>query len=223
MGRYNSTEFGGMPSISLYDDTRIDSVPSIFSRKSGSIGRHKMHYQSEPLTMWIDRRLILRKSTIQGVGTFTIEPIPAGQLLILTTGGLIVTPEARQAGTMLLEAEIYNEESLSSGLSIVTPKVFHYYVNHSCEPNAIDISRSSNITQYIAWREIQAQEEITTDYGIIGARIEQCMCKSSLCRGQITPDDWQIPELQQQYRGFFPWHMEQKIQQANKCKEQEHA
>lgn len=173
-----------------------------------------MSYQSEPLTMWIDRRLVLRKSAIQGIGTFAVAPIPAGQLLILTTGGLIVTEENRRSGLVELEAEMYNEELLSNGLSILTPKVFHYYVNHCCESNAIDVSRTPNTTQYIAWRNIQAQEEITTDYGVIGAGIEACACASASCRGQITPNDWQLPELQQRYRGDFPWYMAQKIQQA---------
>jgi uncharacterized protein len=175
-----------------------------------------MKYQSEPITMWIDRRLVLRKSPIQGIGTFAIESIPAGQLLILTTGGLVVTAQDNQSGKIQLEAEMYNEERLPGNLSIVTPKVFHYYVNHCCEPNAVDVSRSPNITQYIAWQDIAAQEEITTDYGIIGDRIELCMCKSPRCRGRVTPDDWRIPELQQRYRGYFPWHIEQKIQQVNK-------
>jgi SET domain-containing protein len=166
-----------------------------------------MSYQSEPLTIWIDRRLVLRQSAIQGVGTCAIEPIPAGQLLILTTGGLVVTAEERQSGEIQLEAELYNEEALPGRLSIVTPKVFHYYINHCCEPNAVDMSRSPNSTQYIAWRDIQAQEEITTDYGIIGASVERCMCRSPRCRGQVTPDDWRLPELQQQYRGYFPWHI----------------
>jgi hypothetical protein len=175
-----------------------------------------MKYQSEPITMWIDRRLVLRQSPIQGIGTFAIEPIPAGQLLILTTGGLVVAAQDNQSGKIQLEAEMYNEERLPGNLSIVTPKVFHYYVNHCCEPNAVDVSRSPNITQYIAWQDIAAQEEITTDYGIIGARIELCMCKSPRCRGRVTPDDWRLSELQQRYRGYFPWYMEQKIQQVNK-------
>ena len=76
-----------------------------------------MSYQSEPITMWIDRRLILRRSLIQGIGTFAIEPIPAGQLLILMTGGLVLTPEDRQSEAFDLEAEMYNEESLPDGLS----------------------------------------------------------------------------------------------------------
>ena len=179
-----------------------------------------MNYQSEPITMWIDRRLFLRKSLIQGIGTFAIEPIPAGQLLILTTGGLVLTPEDRQSGAADLEAEMYNEEWLPNSLSIVTPKVFHYYVNHCCEPNAVDLSRSPNITQYVALQDIPAQEEITTDYGIFGGtRIEHCMCRSPRCRGRVTLDDWQLPKLQQRYRKYFPWHVEQKIQQANQHEE----
>lgn len=161
--------------------------------------------------MWIDRRIVLRKSLIQGIGIFAIDSIPAGQLLIFTTGGLIITPQDRQAGTVALEGELYNEESLPNGMSIVTPKGFHYYVNHCCEPNAVDISRSLNITQYIALRDIQAQEEITTDYGIFGeASLETCQCQSIHCRGRVTTDDWQLPELQQ-YRSYFPWRLEQKI------------
>lgn len=172
------------------------------------------HIQSEPLTMWIDRRIVLRRSAIQGVGTFAVAPIPAGQLLILTTGGLVVTPEARQSGMAELEADMYNEESLPGGQSIVTPKVFHYYINHCCEPNALDMSRSPNVTQYVAWRDIQAQEEVTTDYGLVGASIERCRCESPSCRGQVTLDDWQLPQLQQRYRGYFPQHMDQKLRQV---------
>jgi SET domain-containing protein len=173
-----------------------------------------MSYQSEPLTLWIDRRLVLRTSSIHDIGTFAIEPIPAGQLLILTTGGLVVTPQNKASLTIGLAAELYNEESLPDNRSILTPKVFHYYINHCCDPNVVDLSRSPNGTQYIAWREIKAQEELTTDYGMLGARIARCMCKSPRCRGEVTPDDWQLPELQQRYRGYFPWHIEQKIQQA---------
>lgn len=108
---------------------------------------------------------------------------------------------------------MYNEELLPDGQSIVTPK-FHYYVNHSCEPTALDMARSPNVTQYIAWRDIRAQEEVTTDYGLIGAAIKHCLCGSPSCRGRVTPNDWRLAKLQQQYRGYFPWHMDREIRQA---------
>lgn len=171
-------------------------------------------FQNEPVTMWFDRRLVMRQSPIQGIGTFAIEPIPAGQLLVMVSGGLVFTLDDWQSGRVHVEAEMYNQEALAENVYVITPKVFNYYINHRCNPNAVDLSRSANTTQYIAWRDIEAGEEVTTDYGIYGgASIERCGCQSSLCRGRITPDDWQLPELQQRYRGYFPWRLEQQIYQ----------
>lgn len=176
-----------------------------------------MTYQSEPITMWFDRRIVLQTSPIQGIGTFATETIHAGELLMLVTGGLVVTPEDRRAGKIVLAPDMYNQESLPGDLKILTPKLFQYYINHSCNPNAIDITKSSNSTQYVAWRDIQVGEEVTTDYGIYGgATLEPCECKSEVCRGRVTPDDWQIPEVQQRYRGHFPLHIEERITQSSK-------
>jgi hypothetical protein len=67
-----------------------------------------------------------------------------------------------------------------------------------------------------AWREIEAGEEITTDYAYGEAspsyRLEPCACGSRLCRGRVTGDDWRLPELQQRYRGHFTPHIERLIQ-----------
>ena len=52
-----------------------------------------MNFQSEPITMWFDRRLVLRQSPIQGIGTFTVEAIPAGQLLVMVSGGFVFTSD----------------------------------------------------------------------------------------------------------------------------------
>jgi len=173
-------------------------------------------YQSEPVTMWFDQRILMQESPIQGIGTFATETIHAGELLILVTGGLVLTSDDRRSGKVQLAAGLYNQESVPGDLRIVTPKVFHYYINHSCEPNAIDLSKSPNSTHYIAWHDIQAEEEVTTDYGIYGgATLERCECRSPRCRGRVTPNDWQLPELQQRYRGCFPWRLEQPIPQMN--------
>lgn len=140
-----------------------------------------MSYQSEPVTMWFDRRLVLRQSPIQGIGTFATEAIPAGQLLILVTGGLVYTAEDWQSGKVQLEGDMYNEEVLPDDSRIATPKVFHYYINHSCAPNAIDLTRQPTATQYVALREIRAGEEVTADY-LNKATLEVCACNTSCCR-----------------------------------------
>jgi uncharacterized protein len=140
-----------------------------------------MYYQTEPITMWFDRRLVLRRSPIHGIGTFATHEINAGELLILVTGGIVVTTEDWQAGRVDLEDEMYNQETLAENVFIVTPKLFHYYINHCCEPNAVDLSRSGTATQYVALRHIRAQEEITADY-YTQATLEVCLCKSPRCR-----------------------------------------
>lgn len=140
-----------------------------------------MSDQSEPITMWFDRRLVLRKSPIQGIGTFATDDIVAGELLILVTGGIVYTTEDWQTGKVQLEAELYNEANIAKDLCIATPKSFHYYVNHSCDANAVDLSRSGKTTQYVAARLIRAGEEITADY-YDETTLAQCNCQSPKCR-----------------------------------------
>jgi SET domain-containing protein len=140
-----------------------------------------MNYQTEPLTMWFDRRLVLRKSPIHNIGTFATDDIGAGELLMMVTGGLVVTPEDRRAGELQLAPEMYNQESLPDGLIVLTPKLFQYYINHSCDANAVDITRSPNSTQYVALRDIRANDEITADYYNESA-LDICNCMSPRCR-----------------------------------------
>lgn len=140
-----------------------------------------MNYQTEPITMWFDRRLVLRKSPIHNIGTFAIDDIRAGELLMIVTGGLVVTEDDRKSGRLQLVPDMYNEESLAEGVYILTPKLFHYYINHACEANAVDLSRSPNATQYVALRDIHADEEITADY-YDEKTLEICNCQSPRCR-----------------------------------------
>ena len=140
-----------------------------------------MNTQTEPITMWFDRRLVMRKSPIHGIGTFATHDIDAGELLMLVTGGLIVGVEDLQPERLQLAADMYNQETLAEGVFILTPKLFHYYINHSCDPNAVDITRRANSTQYVALRDIHANEEITADY-YDETTLKVCLCKSPRCR-----------------------------------------
>ena len=166
-----------------------------------------MSYRSEPVTMWFDRRIVLRKSPIHGTGLYATEHIRAGERLMWIAGGIVFTTEDWQTGRIQLDGELYNEEKLDDNLFVATPKALHYYINHSCDPNLINST---------AWRDIQAGDEITTEYGLSGESVlETCRCGASQCRGRVTKSDWQLPELQQRYRGQFPLHIERRIQQMN--------
>jgi SET domain-containing protein len=158
--------------------------------------------------MWFDRRLAMRKSPIHGTGLFALEDIRAGERLMWVSGGIVYTSEDWRTGRVVLDGELYNEEQIGDDLFLATPKAMNYYVNHSCDPSMLN---------QIAWRDIRAGEEITTDYayGEAGPNylLEPCRCGTALCRGRLTGNDWRLPELQERYRGYFTPHVERLIRE----------
>jgi len=38
-----------------------------------------------------------------------------------------------------------------------------------------------------------------------------CNCGSKKCRKIITEDDWEIPELQKRYNGYFQYYLQEEI------------
>ncbi len=169
-----------------------------------------MQYRSMPVTMWFDVRLVMRPSPIHGIGVFATHPIQAGTRLMEVSGGVVYTSADWRTGKVLLAAEMYNEGQLDTDLFIATPKAIDYYVNHSCDPNMLSC---------IAQHDIQEGEEITTDFAYCEASpdylLEPCACGSALCRGRVTGNDWQIPELQERYQGHFTPYIERLIRTAS--------
>lgn len=114
-----------------------------------------MEYRSTPVTMWFDVRLVMRPSLIHGIGVFATHTIKASERLMEVSGGIVYTSQDWRTGKVWLAAEQYNEGQLDTDLFIATPKALDYYVNHSCDPNMLSCT---------AQRDIQAGEEITTDF-----------------------------------------------------------
>ena len=83
------------------------------------------------------------------------------------------------------------------------------YINHSCEPN---VGFAGNVV-LVAMRDIDAGEELTTDYALFddyeGGM--DCACGRPACRRRIDGRDWRRPELQERYRGYFSWYLDRKI------------
>ena len=83
------------------------------------------------------------------------------------------------------------------------------YSNHSCEAN---LGMRGEIT-LVAMRDIRAGEELThdwvttddDDYSV------ECKCGASCCRKTLTGKDWQRPELQEKYTGYFSTYLAKKI------------
>ena len=83
------------------------------------------------------------------------------------------------------------------------------YSNHSCNAN---IGMRGEIT-FVARRDIKTGEELThdwcttddDDYSL------ECKCGAANCRKILTGKDWQRPELQKQYAGYFSAYLAKKI------------
>jgi len=136
----------------------------------------------EDLPLWADRRLIMRSSPIQGVGTFATAPIAAGQVLTRVTGGPYVSRAQRAAGNRGLAVDLYAQDEVEPGTYRVWPKFIDYYFNHSCDANVAEIAIDG--TQ-VTIRSVNVDEELTIDYLYLdGGRwpAEPCRCGSKGCR-----------------------------------------
>lgn len=67
-------------------------------------------------------------------------------------------------------------------------------------------------------RNIKTDGEITFDYAMVLHKADKaddyklnCLCDSPNCRGTITYSDWELPELQERYDGYFQWFLQEKV------------
>ena len=86
------------------------------------------------------------------------------------------------------------------------------YTNHCCDPN---LGMRGEIT-FVAIRDIRADEELTHDWAMTDDDdySVECNCGVPNCRKILTGKDWQLPELQARYAGYFSEYLATKI--ANK-------
>ena len=68
--------------------------------------------------------------------------------------------------------------------------------------------------ELVAMHEIAADTELTTDYALHvddPALVLMCHCETYRCRQIIEGTDWQIPQLQKRYAGFFAPAVQRRI------------
>ena len=86
-------------------------------------------------------------------------------------------------------------------------------LNHSCEPNVGWTATG----ELVAMHDIAADAELTTDYALHvddPALVLMCHCETYRCRQVIEGTDWQIPQLQKRYAGFFAPAVQRRIDDA---------
>jgi hypothetical protein len=153
----------------------------------------------------------VRHSKIHGRGLFATADIAKDEI-VAVKGGHIVDGETlrREITPQLGPVEIQIDDDLF--IAPVTPderELSMLYSNHSCDPN---IGLRGEIT-FVAMREIGAGEELTHDWAMTDDDdySVRCSCRSANCRGTLTGKDWQRPELQVRYAGYFSTYLSKKI------------
>jgi SET domain-containing protein len=151
-------------------------------------------------------------SAINGRGLFATSPIAPGEVVAVKGGHLVET-----GALLALPEHLQNSEiQIAEGLHLVALADVEYepvmlFINHSCEPN---VGFAGNIV-LVAMRDIEAGEELTTDYAMFDTSegAIDCHCGTPSCRHTIRGTDWQLPELQARYDGYFSWYLQRRIGQ----------
>ena len=153
----------------------------------------------------------VRESKIHGRGLFAIADIAKDEIVAVKGGHIVdrktlrekitpgLGPVEIQIDDDLFIAPVTDEERESSML----------YSNHSCDAN---LGMRGEIA-FVAMRDIHAGEELTHDWAMTDDDdySVECRCGAPNCREILTGKDWQRPELQERYAGYFSAYLARKI------------
>ena len=153
----------------------------------------------------------VRESNIHGRGLFATADIAKDEI-VAVKGGHIVNRKAlrEQITPRLGPVEIQIDDDLF--IAPVTDderELSMLYSNHSCDPN---LGMRGEIT-FVAMRDVRSGEELTHDWAMTDDddySIE-CNCGAVDCRKLLTGKDWQRPDLQERYAGYFSSYLARKI------------
>jgi SET domain-containing protein len=167
--------------------------------------------------VWVSPRVEVRASPIEGEGVFARDDIATGTALLRLGGRLVTTAEldaliaeadADPAAPYVDTFTVYEDAHV-----VLPPGTPAHYGNHSCDPNLWYADAYTFVTR----RDVRAGEELTIDYATISGAdglLMSCACGVPGCRGEITSDDWRIPELQTRYSGHWAPALEDRIAHA---------
>jgi uncharacterized protein len=160
---------------------------------------------------YLSPKTALRESKIHGRGLFATADIAKDEVVAVKGGHIVkreilrrkITPRLGpveiQIGDDLFIAPVTEEEREGSML----------YSNHSCDAN---LGLRGEII-FVAMRNIRAGEELTHDWCTTDDDnySVECNCGAPNCRKILTGKDWQLPELQKRYAGYFSPYLAGKI------------
>ncbi|AXK34108.1 SET domain-containing protein [Streptomyces armeniacus] len=147
----------------------------------------------------------VRPSPIAGLGLFARAPIAAGTVVARLGGRLVSEQELQDlftAAALQPDRPYIDTIAVTETEHLVLPprsEQFIGYSNHDCDPNLW----WEGPYDLVARRDIPTDEELTSDYATSTwdpQFVLACSCGSPAdCRGTVTGNDWQLPELRTRY------------------------
>jgi len=157
----------------------------------------------------------VRESKIHGRGLFATADLAKEEVVAVKGGHIISRKQLRdEVAPQLGPVEIQIHDDLF--IAPVTDEereLSMLHSNHSCDAN---LGMHGEIT-FVAMRDIYADEELTHDWAMTDDddySIE-CKCGAPNCRKILTGKDWQRPELQKRYAGYFSAYLADKIKRMH--------
>jgi hypothetical protein len=153
----------------------------------------------------------VRGSKIHGRGLFATADVAKDEIVAVKGGHIVDGKTLREKITPRLgPVEIQIDDDLF--IAPVTDEereLSMLYSNHSCDAN---LGIRGEIT-FVAMRDICAGEELTHDWAMTDNDnySVQCKCGAPNCRKTLTGKDWQRPDLQERYAGYFSVYLADKI------------
>ena len=167
------------------------------------------------LMHYVSPKLVTRSHPEKGgCGVFADTFLPVGELLVVWGGNVVTGEQFARLSPREKMHSLQVEEDLYQVPSRPEPEPGDF-INHSCTPNA---GLNSSIS-LVALRDIEPGEEICLDYAMSdGSPYDEfdCACGTPFCRGRVTGDDWQRPDLQARYAGYFSPYLQRRIDRMQK-------
>jgi hypothetical protein len=160
---------------------------------------------------YLSSKTEVRESKIHGRGLFATADIAKDEIVAVKGGHIISREQLREKVTPRLgPVEIQIGDDLF--IAPVTEKEREgsmLYSNHSCNPN---LGMRGEIT-FVAIHDIRTGDELTHDWAMTDDDdySVECKCCAPNCRKVLTGKDWQRPDLQKRYAGYFSAYLADRI------------
>lgn len=167
---------------------------------------------------WLNPNLKVKETKLYGGGVYSLTNIKKDTLLAIFGGYVMTAKEESKLPSLIKDLAHQIHENFVLGIKNVKKIQDSDMFNHSCNPNA----GFNGQIFLVSLKNIHKGEQITFDYAMVlhksrGVKTYKmkCLCGSKNCRGVITDKDWKNKNLQEKYKGYFQYYLEEKIKKIS--------